>query len=328
MKPSQTTSLFLNLLIFSCCVNGFGQADSLSIPFVAYWDVGDTYEYKITKIKKSFNKDKLVKTDSTTYFGAFSVIDSTTTEYLINWKYKMNFTNLPLEFSELLNDNSIVLDFKYKTDELGSFIELENWQEIADIIRNQTETEINKLPELQSNALKSIKTKAIESVYENILTKEGIEQLVLSELQLFHFPFGVEFNPSEPIVYEDEYANFIGDSPLKGQVEIKFTEVDYDNYFCVFTQEGEIYPEDTKRMLIDIFNKLFPDNMPELVGKKIEDEIKSWKYDITDNNIYAYFYYPGVPYYIETNRTVNIDTGDIQNKATETLRIELILEDE
>ncbi len=141
MNKSKTVQLqvsrqFINLVILLFCGLGFGQNDSLSVQFVAYWDLGDSYDYRITKIKKTFDNKETISSDSTTYFGTFTVIDSTANEYLINWKYKANFTDLPLEYSELLNNNNIVLDFKYKTNEFGEFLELENWQEVAETIRS------------------------------------------------------------------------------------------------------------------------------------------------------------------------------------------------
>lgn len=313
---------FLTLLI---CNAGFGQTDSLAVPFVAYWSIGDTYEYRITRIRTSFNEDKPTKTDSTTYFGTFSVIDSTATEYLINWKYKANFTDLPLEYSELLNNNNIILDFKYKTDELGQFIELENWQEVADVIRSSIDNDL--LPKFESSVTKN--SGFLKDYYDNLLTKEGIEELVLGELMLFHFPFGVEFDPTIPITYEDEYTNFISNTPLRGQVEINFTEVDYDDHFCTFTQKGKINEADAKMMLIGIFEKMIPEGFrSEFDIKRAEEEINDWKYEITNDNIFAYYYFPGVPVYIETNRKVEIVAADIQQKQVETKRIEIILDDE
>lgn len=310
-------------MILLFCSYGFGQTDSLAVPFVAYWSIGDSYEFRITRIQKSFDGDKLEKSDSTTYFATFSVIDSTATEYLINWKYKANFTELPLEFSELLNNNNVVLDFKYKTDELGQYLGLENWQEVADTIRTKIESETAGKMVDYGGQLGEV----LDSFYKNVLTKEGIEELMLTELHLFHFPFGVEFDPANPITYEDEYTNFLGDEPLRGQVEIKFEDVDYEDYFCVFTQTGKIYEEDAKSMIISLFKRLFPgEDNPQM--SQIEESMKDMKYEISDDNLFAYFYYPGVPLMIETNRTVEVLIGDTQKKSIETKRIELIFDEE
>jgi hypothetical protein len=46
IKTTVTTLLLLaNAAI---CI---GQEDSITIPFIAYWELGDTYTYEVTKIK-------------------------------------------------------------------------------------------------------------------------------------------------------------------------------------------------------------------------------------------------------------------------------------
>lgn len=320
----QVSRQFINLVILLFCGLGFGQNDSLSVQFVAYWDLGDSYDYRITKIKKTFDNKETISSDSTTYFGTFTVIDSTANEYLINWKYKANFTDLPLEYSELLNNNNIVLDFKYKTNEFGEFLELENWQEVAETIRSNFDSG----KAVKMNYTNDASSVLIQSIYDDFLTKEAIEELALEELQLIHFPFGSEIDPNEPLVYENEFSNFLGDEPLNGTTEIKFSDVDYENYFCVFTMESKINSDDAKQMLINFLYRLFPqEQSADLNLEEIESMLKEWKYDISDNNFFSYFYYPGVPFVIEANRTVDISAGKIQRKVIETKRIELIFDD-
>ena len=80
-------------------------------------------------------------------------------------------------------------------------------------------------------------------------------------------------------------------------------------------------------MIISLFKRLFPgEDNPQM--SQIEESMKDMKYEISDDNLFAYFYYPGVPLMIETNRTVEVLIGDTQKKSIETKRIELIFDEE
>lgn len=312
-------SIFFLLLGAAFC---FAQTDSTKIAFVAYWSKGDSYDYVITKIKKSWLGDELAKNDSSTYFANFSVIDSTETEYKIRWKYKANFTNLPVEFSELLNNNSVILDFIYKTNEYGEFLEVENWKEISEIMKVSFNYAMDKIMLEKPNVDKSRLNKAMEPFINIFTSKEGIESIVLKELQYFHFPLGVEFETSQPIVYEEEFENLVGENPLRGDAVISFDLLDQESGFCIFNQDVNINSDDAKSMIITLFKKM------GIEEDKVKDLINSSKYNLTDKNYFEYFYFPGVPYYIETNRTVEFIAGENKNKSQEKIRIELILEDE
>jgi len=299
----------------------FAQTDSTKVAFVAYWSKGDSYDYVVTKVKKTWHGDKLAKTDSSTYFANFSVIDSTETEYKIRWKYKSNFTNLPVEFSNLLNNNSVFLEFIYKTNELGEFLEVENWKEISEMMKLSFNSAIEKVklekPDIDITRL----NKAMNPFLSIYTSKEGIESLVLKELQYFHFPLGIEFETSQPIIYEEEFENLIGENPLRGNAVISFDHLDQEGGFCIFNHDVTLNPEDAKSIVITLFEKM------GIKDQKIEDFIGKSKFDIIDKNYFEYFYLPGVPYYIETDRTVEFIANESKNKTQEKIRIELILED-
>lgn len=304
--------------IFFC----FAQTDSTKVAFVAYWSKGDSYDYVVTKIKKSWTGGELANTDSSTYFANFSVIDSTETEYKIRWKYKSNFTNLPVEFSSMLNNNSVFLEFIYKTNEVGEFLEVENWKEISEIMKLSFNSAIEKVKLEKPDIDLARLNKAMDPFLSIYASKEGIESLVLKELQYFHFPLGIEFETSHPIIYEEEFENLIGENPLRGDAIISFDHLDQENGFCIFNHDVTLNSEDAKSMVISLFEKM------GMKDQKMEDFIDKSKFDVVDKNYYEYFYFPGLPYYIETDRTVELIANESKNKMQEKIRIELILEDE
>ena len=313
-------SIFIWLFSSVFC---FAQTDSTKIPFVAYWSKGDHYDYLITKINKESSGEVLQKEDSTSYFATFTVIDSTENSYKINWKYKTSFESLPIQFGELLNNNSVILDFVYTTNELGEFIGVENWKEIADYMKSILNEEISKVT-LNNPYIDIEKFNAAMAPFLNIFTsKEGIESVVLRELNYFHFPFGVELDPKIVFEYEDELPNFFeGEEPLKGLSQIQFDSVDGENTFCIFTHKLSIRPDSAKKFL----NKIM--DVMNLNTKEVIEELNSGNLVFSENNYFEYFYNPGVPYFIEANRLIELDAGSMQNKKEEIIRIELILDED
>lgn len=55
----------------------------------------------------------------------------------------------------------------------------------------------------------------------------------------------------------------------------------------------------------------------------MKDALKTSKFEITDKNTYEYYYYPGLPHKIETERTSIININNEKGKRIEKTIIEL-----
>lgn len=316
MKKSFLLLLFVTISTFS-----FSQIDSTKVPFVSYWDIGDSYDFKITKLKNEIKNSVQTKNDSSSYIINFLVIDSTATSYKIKWTTQNQLFSsslIPEKILESVSDYEEI-DVIYETTEVGEFIGIENWEEISktsSALFKQVMALAMEDKKIDKNALQKI-ISPIMSIFE---TKEGIEQVLFKELQYFHYPFGVEFSIDTPIEYEEEIPNMLGGKPIRGTSKVYFTEVDHDDYYCAFTREMVLNPEDTKETLSYVFKKM---------GIKDRDFKKAMKeaiFDIKDVNTHEYFYYPGVPIYIETVRTINLKMMEEDLERKETIRIELLFD--
>ena len=309
--------ILIVLLLFA--TNSFSQVDTTNVAFVSYWSVGDSYDFKVSKIKKQWKKGILSKDRTQSYIANFTVIDSTASSYTIKWSYETNLGstyNIP---EKLLNKFSKykLREVIYKTSEVGDFLEVLNWKEIGEIT-NSIFDEIIKLAGESDKDLKKKLITAMEPFKKIYSSKQGIEQLVLKELQYFHFPMGLEYNITEPILYEDEVPNMLGGKPIKAKGKVYFEDVDFDEGFCVMKQELKLNPDDTKEILKQVFKKM------KLGGRKIKKGLKNAVFEINDHNTYEYYYYPGVPRKIETTRETIIDIDNKKAKGIEKTIIELI----
>lgn len=309
MKQTLTLLSFLLAVIL-----GRAQDDGAGVPFVAYWSIGDSYNFNVTKIKQKLREGSEMESDTTSYIGNFEVIDSTDTSYKIKWSLEANLTSVEIP-EEMMNELSKYLftEVIYETTELGEFVAIENWQEIAlkmkdlfAILLSKYETSDKDIAEMMQPVL---------GIYE---TREGIEQLIFKELMLFHFLFGYEYDPNEPLEYADELPNMFGGKPIRGETKIYVDAVDYEEGYCLMVQEMAINGDDTKRVITDIFKKMAGDE------KEMKKAMKNARFEISDYNIFEFYYYPGIPLKIHTKRETILDIKGQKGSQVDMTIIELV----
>lgn len=313
------------LLIAIISLNSFqfySQTDSTKVAFVAYWSIGDSYDFKVSKTNQQWKEDKLVKDQKQEYIANFTVIDSTATSYTIKWSYKNNLGNtynIPQELSDKFSKYDLI-EIIYTTSELGDLIEIINWEEVSKTMTSMISDIVTVLSKNDENLAKKLKN-SLEPLSAIYGTRQGIEELVLKELQYFHFPMGVEFDITQPFYYDDELPNMFGGDPIKAKAALTFENVDFDEGFCTIKQELNLNPEDTKALLRQVVLKMNEGSI------ETEAMLKNAVFEIQDNNTYDYYYYPGVPHKIETIRATTINIDNAPGKRIDTMTIELIYND-
>ena len=311
------------ILLFVFTLPLSSQIDTTKVSFIAYWSKGDTYDFKVTKVKNRWTNDKLTKSDSTQYIANFKVLDSTEKTYTIQWSYKNTYKeNLDKIYEDKKTVNEIIKKYDvtkivYKTDEYGEFLDIINWQEISDLMSNML-GELEKSIQIRKPDILKEVEKAMEPLAKIYSSKEGIEQLILYELQFFHFPFGSEYDVNIPFEYENELPNMVGGEPIKGNAKLSIEEVDFEELYCVLKEEVVLNPNDTKRQVIMLLKKMGID------GSKSEEIMTTAVFDITDLNYYQYYYDPGIPHRVYGSRKTKLSMDNTNIEHFEELEIELI----
>lgn len=316
-------SLFLSLISYS-------QIDSTKVSFIAYWSIGDDYDFKISKVKREWKNDVLTKKDSSQYIANFKVLDSTEKSYDIQWTYKNNIVSTFQEKAEKIfddkeavnkilkkNDLSKVI---YRTNELGEFIEILNWKELGESTKLLLQEMLDSFEKKNPKKVNELRN-AINPIIEIYSSKQGIEQLAINELQYFHFPFGLEYDITEPIEYEQELPNVLGGEPILADATLTFEEVDFENSFCSLKEQTVINQDDTKRVVKELFSRM------KIEEPKAKETIDNAIFDITDLNYYQYYYNPGVPHYIYGGRKFILKMEKTNIEKIEELYIELIYDE-
>ena len=226
---------YFSIVLFFFTSFAIGQIDTTQVPFIAYWSVGDSYDFKVSKEKSSWVNGELFKSQEEGYVANFSVIDSTENSYTINWSYQIDLGNsyeIPEDLIEGVGGNHIA-EIKYKTTELGEFIDIINLDEIVEYVNQLLDNLTDKLSESGS-----------EKVEENLLalrklfaSGDGVRELILKELKYFHYPYGAILPTDEIVYYEDKVPNLFTGDFIKADVKVFFEYVDFDEGLCLLKQE-------------------------------------------------------------------------------------------
>lgn len=308
----------LGIFIFSA--NLFSQTDSTKIAFISYWSVGDSYDFKISKASRTWENDTLTEENFEEYIANFTVIDSTENSYTVQWSYKVDLINT-YEFSEEVVEAISQYDINeiiYKTSEYGEFVEILNWEDIARTVTAM----YDEIMQIYTDEEMPDELAEFISLYRDIYTsKQGIEEILMGEIKIIHFPLGYEFQTDKVLKYKDYLPNFFADEPLEADAQVSFQSVDTEHNFCVMTHELSVNPEATRRMIGELINQLQLLN-PDT--NEIDVDVDTGSYAVNDINIFEYYYYPGIPHKIDRNREINIELGAEKIRTQETLIMELV----
>lgn len=310
----------LSLLFVSASAQTPPPNDSIKVSFVAYWNKGDVYKFRVTKIQKRWKGLKLTRNQNNSYIARFEVIDSTSKSYKIKWRYKNQLAN-NLAIPKKLQERFEKYKFKeviYTTDELGAFQGIENWKELGTAMQEFVkETTKHLLPSLEPAAQTKFR-QAMLQLLTMYKSKEALEQLVFKEIAYIHSPFGAEYNTADSVQYEDQLPNLIGGSPIKADASVHFAKVDTTEGRCTMIQQLKLNPDDSKRMIKDFFRKM------GLMNEEAKTALKQALIDITDYNQMDYYYYPGVPVEITTRRDAVFYLMGQKSRRRDIVKIELI----
>lgn len=319
MKNYTIKTLFIVILLVFTTENYSQEkteVDTTKIAFIAYWAKGNSYKFKMVKSIEKIKNEKSIRNDSIVYDAFFKVLDSTSTSYKISWKYKCDILyslNLP---EKLKKDKKSITEIEviYSTDENGSGVTIENWQTISDIYTKViNDVKSNLTPEEDK-----IYSSVLDPIINALSKQEGVEEYCTKELKLFHFPFGVEFDPEEELTYDQIIPSPYSKEGLKAKTRVYFEEHNYKDSHCTFYSELNIDPEDSKKMLTSLLKNM------GIKDKDLKQDIKKSKYEINDFNGYDYIYNPGVPMYIINTRKVVMDIKGQKESRIDTIEIEFV----
>jgi hypothetical protein len=203
-----------------------------SVQAIGYWDKNEKQSYTITTDKFKIREGDTISKSQLMYDVDITIVDSTAKSFIIEWKY----SNYRVTGNELIRQKIDALfqgiTIRFKTDEMGSFDELLNWQEVRDHIKKTT----TLLFQEYSNEPKLMETMAeVGKVYDS---RENIETIAINDIQQFYLFYGGKYIKGETTEASIQIPNVFGSKPFDADVVLYLDEINEkdENYILRYEQ--------------------------------------------------------------------------------------------
>lgn len=216
------------------CAGAFGQINmnDLTAQVIGYWDLNEKQSYIITQEKYKVKDSDTTSREFYKYAVDMTIVDSTANSYVIDWFYKDYEIQSDNELIQKLASITEDMNVRVRTDELGAFQEVINWEEVRDYILKGTKL-LKKETKNIPNMDKFIKQ--LEGMYS---TKESIELGALKEMQQFYTFHGAKYEFGQEYNADMKVANLYGGEPFDTKVTVWLDDLNPDdNNFIIRMQQ-------------------------------------------------------------------------------------------
>lgn len=194
-----------------------------TVQFVAYWNLNETQTYSVNQTNYKVKGSDTTDIESINYDSELTVIDSIATGYTIRWTYKNYDCKTNNAFTAKLMKMAQAMSVIYTTDELGTFKEVTNFEEIKIFMNRCYDTmavEFKNIPNIDA---------VLNQVKQAFSTKDGFQAAAINEIHYFHAPFGGKYSINTIYSGENKLPNIYGGKPLDATVDIDIVEIDTTN---------------------------------------------------------------------------------------------------
>jgi hypothetical protein len=278
MKTLLSILTLVILTTFSGNSAAQNRTTDTSATCISFWKNKEAKVYQIRHSKEKFNTTKGNIKSEATYEAHIKVTDSTAEGFRIEWVYK-NFKVAGISDNSINSLNAILEGMKivYKTDDVGIFTELVNWEAVRDYALSNYEKIVAKAAE---NSEFAAALKQVKAIFQS---KENIEALLIREVQLFHSPYGVEYTLTG-VVTETELPNVTGGAPFPASVTIKLEELNTKMDYCKVSLNQIVDKGKAGPIMAALLKKLAGSQ------KVDEEEIKKQAKDLEISDLNSYNY--------------------------------------
>lgn len=263
------TATFFLFFTYSISISQIITKDS-SYNCVAYWEKGEEKVLLINRMTQNIKSGKEEPAFNFSFEASISILDSTKEGYKVQWIFQLPEKVKKAEpgLAELMpvyNNLKMV----FLTDELGSFKELINWQEVKDAYIKMMEVSLPK-------NINDSTRKNIDKSYDFFNSKQMVESSMIKEIQLYYSPFGSNFSVSAKTTPTALPSPFSEES-IPATITEKITEMSQLSDHVKFVTDMNIDLANASALFEGIFRKLnIPDDSVTVKAKELlaEFEIK------------------------------------------------------
>lgn len=250
---------------------------------VAYWSEGDVRDVVVRHDKTKTSGNGQTTRESVRYNATFRILEETEESYTIEWTYgEFEIEEVSNPLLATLAGISEGMKIIYRTDELGTFKELVNWEDVRRYVELGIDEAEKALREkLGDNPEAGAYVDQFMAQFRELFsTREGIEN-TLTEIQLCHEPFGLEYTLNERLSGDTLLPNVFGGDPIPATIEVEMTELVPDENHARIVISQRVDEEKARDMVYEFVKKL-----AEQSGQPLPDDAELPVLFISDHKEY------------------------------------------
>lgn len=276
---------------------------------------GEIYRWDYQRAMEQQSGDKPKKSGASITPVTARVLEASVTGYVLEWRYGKTRLLDPAQAKALDQKNmqwiwdfAKELRFELQLAPDGQFVQLKNYEQIKPKIDQMIEHLITLAA--QGEKASPAEMKQVGDTVRAMLTgRERVESLMLKDVRLLLFPFGMSLDSKSPLTYQAPLANPFGGENLQADGVISLTSLNRKRGIATVNLDQKLSPDSVTKMVTAMTQKM-GENRPT------PEELAKLKADITDKASYTVNLKSGFASKVEFMRTVYMPGGHRIDKVS------------
>lgn len=276
---------------------------------------GDVYSWNYQRDTEQQSQDKPKKTGGSVTPVTVKVIEASASGYVLEWRYGApRFLDasqakiMARKDMQWISDIAKELRFELQLAPDGQFVQLRNYEQIKPKIDQMVEQVMTAVA--QERKADPAEMKQVGDMMRGMFaSRERVESLMLKDVRLLLFPFGMSLDSDAPLTYQAPLPNPFGGDNLQADGVISLTSLNRKRGIATIELDQKLSPDSVTKIIT---------SMTRRMGKKrpAPEELAKLKADITDKSIYTVDLKTGFASEVKFMRTIFMPGGHRTDKVS------------
>lgn len=306
MNTPKSPKRFLGVLALTALLSTPALAATIDIkPGIR---VGDRYGWDYRKETEQQSQGTVTKKGESVTPVTAKVIEASATGYVLEWQYgDTRFLDaaqakvMARQDMQWVTDLSKALRFELQLAPDGQFVQLRNYEQLKPSIDRMIEQVIATVAK-ERQASPAEMQQVGEMMRGMFATRERVETLLLKDVRLLLFPFGMSLDSKAPLNYQTALPNPFGGESLTAEGKISLASLNAKSGLATITIDQKLSPDSVPKILNALVQKLGDKRPPP-------EELSRLEADITDTSGYTVDLKSGFANKVEFTRTTRLPGG-------------------
>ncbi len=243
---------FATIVVLLACFQGFAQLSlkDSTMQAITYWANKENQTYHVVDEKVKVKSKDTTSVERIDYDVEITVKDSTANSYTLEWRYKNYKVKTDNKFTQKLVSIAEDIPVVFKTNEMGVFQEVVNWEQMRDYISKATES-------LRFEFKDTPKIAEVTAHVANLFSsKQAIESAAIKDIQQFHSFYAGKYKLGEVVKNKGKIAGLYGGDPFDAEVSVVLDEINEKEETATLKYSQTVDSEQITKATLNYLQKL------------------------------------------------------------------------